>query len=174
MFVAAKNEVTKAIKIAKNTSIQSSITSATQSQKSLFRCVDEHFGKCKKTSLPSNIPETEIPDAFCKFFVDKVQCIQRSFENCNHDATDIWSDATLPSGQHLNSFKPATEDEVHELIIASKPKSCSLDIVPTFLIKEYVGELLSTITSIINCSLSSASIQTTLKTAIVTPILKNG
>ena len=47
-----------------------------------------------------------------------------------------------------------------------------LDIVPTFIIKEFASELVPIITSIIYCSLMASSIPPALKTAIVTPILK--
>ena len=54
----------------------------------------------------------------------------------------------------LSDLKPATEDEVHKIIMNSPSKSCSLDPIPTWLLKCCINELLPIITSVINLSLS--------------------
>ena len=138
----------------------------------MFQCIDELFGKTKKDIHPSNIPISELPDAFCKFFIDKIKRIQSEFASHGGEDTATWTDTTLPHEKHLSNFELATEDEIHKLMKESPAKSCSLDIVPTFIIKEFASELVPIITSIINCSLISSSIPAALKTAIVTPILK--
>ena len=74
--------------------------------------------------------------------------------------------------QPLSSFEITTEDEIRKLILASKSKSCSLDVIPTFLIKECMDELAPVITVLINSSLRASYVPPTLKSAIVTPVLK--
>ena len=51
-------------------------------------------------------------------------------------------------------------------------KTCSLDVVPTWLIIESADSLTPVITSIVNCSLESGEIPVDLKKAIVNLCLK--
>ena len=57
-------------------------------------------------------------------------------------------------------------------ILQSPTKACELDILPTNLVKECVDQLVPTITSIINVSLSSGKVPMLFKKAIVKPLLK--
>ena len=59
--IEARNRVTNTIKISKKNSIQNSIASSSQSQKALFRCIDELFGKTKKDIHPSNLFQSSHP-----------------------------------------------------------------------------------------------------------------
>jgi len=54
----------------------------------------------------------------------------------------------------------------------SASKSCRLDPIPTWLLKECLGTLLPVITRIVNLSLSSAEVSPNLKEAIVLPLIK--
>ena len=64
----------------------------------------------------------------------------------------------------LSIFVPATEDEVRRLVNNSPSKSCSLDPVPTWFLKEHLECLLPSITTGI--------VLTKMKVALVTPLLK--
>ena len=49
--------------------------------------------------------------------------------------------------QHLTYFRPATQDEIHVVIMNSPSKSCELDPLPTNLQKKVLECLLPFITS---------------------------
>ena len=51
-------------------------------------------------------------------------------------------------------------------------KSFSLDPFPTWLLKNSIDEVLPTLTHLINASLAESSMPSSLKDAIVTPLLK--
>ena len=53
-----------------------------------------------------------------------------------------------------STFRQFSEAEVRRLIMPSPMKSCTLDPVPTFLLKEFVGVLLPYVTNVVNASLS--------------------
>ncbi len=72
----------------------------------------------------------------------------------------------------LPTFKPATSDEVRSVIKKSSTKSCELDAIPTWLLKECIEELLPYITKIVNDSLSCGIFPTLYKEAIIRPHLK--
>ena len=72
----------------------------------------------------------------------------------------------------LDLFTPATETEVRTIIMKAPTKSCKLDPLPTWLLKNCLDELVPVITLIINHSMSSGCVPDNMKKAIVTPLLK--
>ena len=59
-----------------------------------------------------------------------------------------------------------------KLISKSPTKSCLLDPLPTFLIKECIDILLPSITKLVNCSLWEGLVPDGFKKAVVTPLIK--
>ena len=70
------------------------------------------------------------------------------------DAVVMSSDIKF-EGQPLTKLAPSTQDEVLDIIVKSPSKSCELDHLPTYLLKEVLKYLLPYITAIINKSLVS-------------------
>ncbi|KAI2642381.1 hypothetical protein H4Q32_025373 [Labeo rohita] len=62
--------------------------------------------------------------------------------------------------------------ELTVLIQKSKPSTCQLDPLPTYLVKSCLPSLLPIIASIIHSSLTTGIVPTSFKTAVITPILK--
>jgi len=72
----------------------------------------------------------------------------------------------------LNEFQPATTEEISKILTTSANKTCSLDAIPTWLIKNCVAEVTPAVTSIVNSSLQEAYVPPIFKHALVTPLLK--
>ena len=72
----------------------------------------------------------------------------------------------------FNTFQPVTEDEVRKCINESPTKSCLLDPIPTFLLRDCLDILLPSITKLVNYSLSDGSFPSAFKRAVVTPLIK--
>ena len=72
----------------------------------------------------------------------------------------------------LDHLVSATEEEVREIIQKSPNKSCELDPLPTWLLKECLDELLPLITDIVNASMTAGSVPKDFKSALVRPLLK--
>jgi len=72
----------------------------------------------------------------------------------------------------LSEFPVFSLDQIRKLITDSKSKSCSLDPIPTWLLKDCLDALLPIITEIVNLSLSSATVPEDYKKAIIIPLLK--
>ena len=72
---------------------------------------------------------------------------------------------TLPVNVTLAKFTPVTHDDVEKCIKGAATKSCVLDVLPTWLLKEnnYVGFHSCNCQYIINMSLSSGTFPTPLK-----------
>ena len=78
-----------------------------------------------------------------------------------------------PSSTNMDSFKPATQEEISKIIKGSSKASCKLDPLPTRLLSDhFLPELLPIITDIVNCSLSNGDFPSSLKIAMVKPLLK--
>ena len=74
------------------------------------------------------------------------------------------------SGTPLTTFMDATEIEIRNLIKLSAAKSCELDPLPTWLLKECMAECMPTITNIVNMSLRDSLLSKSLKTALIRPL----
>ena len=78
----------------------------------------------------------------------------------------------LPS-PGFNCFDPVNEHEVKLVILSASDATCSLDFIPTKLLKKCLHVLLPVITEIINLCISEATFPAQFKHAIVYPLLKN-
>ena len=162
-----KTKLTNTIKAAKKSHVQDKIKDAEQSQKALFQCMDDLLYKSKASALPTNVPSEELPDKFCNYFTEKVENIQTIFSTSEDECLASFDDELC-----LHDFKPATKEEIQKLILKSPTKSCTLDPIPTFLLKDCLDELLHIITAIINASLKTARVPKSFKKAVVTPLIK--
>jgi hypothetical protein len=81
--------------------------------------------------------------------------------------------STIPScDSSLTAFDPVTDDDVNRVIMESATKSCRLDPIPTWMLKESLDVLSPVITAIINKSLSTGIVPSSFKIAHITPLLK--
>ena len=85
----------------------------------------------------------------------------------------IYDDVTCTNvSLNLSEFRPVTEAEVSRIICNLPNKCCSLDVMPTWLLKQCLPYVLKPLTAIINLSLKSGEFPKALKMAIVSPIIK--
>ena len=72
----------------------------------------------------------------------------------------------------LNSFEPATETEIVILLKSSPVKSCELDPIPTWLLRDCPPDIIPVLTTIVIMSLRTGVVPSHLKRAHVRPIVK--
>ena len=137
--------------------------------KELFHNFNAILGKKNSTPIPSSLDSDDIPQAFFKYFTNKIMTIRNSFPPLN---STVAMDKTTYSGKLLQTFTPVTEQFVSEILQKTVPKSCDLVPIPTELLYENLDVLLPTATIIINTSLASGFVPPDFKTAIVKPLLK--
>ena len=75
-------------------------------------------------------------------------------------------------GSRLNQLAEISLEDTETLIQQSSDKSCGLDPAPTWLVKEFAGNLAPFICSLFNKSLSQGNFPQSFKVAEITPILK--
>lgn len=78
----------------------------------------------------------------------------------------------LTTGHSFSSFAAITSSDLSSIVSTMKSSTCSLDPLPTTLLKACLPTLSPLITAIVNSSLSSGHVPSSLKLASVTPILK--
>ena len=88
------------------------------------------------------------------------------------DITTLPDDKFPSSCEELSQLRPTTPDELMKIIMKSPSKSCSLDPLPTWMLKEHLPVILPKLTDLINISLENGVFPNTLGHAIVTPIIE--
>jgi len=78
---------------------------------------------------------------FSDFFIDKVEGIRSGIaRNKSHQQTDSVVPETPFSGEQFSNFSVASDMEIAKIICNSPNKSCELDPIPTWLMKDCLNE----------------------------------
>ena len=107
--------------------------------------------------------------SFLDFFKDKIARLSSSLTPNPTSSPHLPPSSSPPS---FNTFSPTSHDEVRRAILMSSNATCSLDTIPTFLLKSCLDSLITPITNIINLSFLEGSFPTSFKDALVYPLLK--
>src|SRR5258708_14702513 len=108
--------------------------------------------------------------SFSEYFLDKINKISSKFIPNIITSLVEPSPTILPPQLHL--FSAATSDEITCAISKSSDASCSLDPIPTKLLKSCLPALIMPITNIVNLSLSEGVFPDSYKNSIVKPLYK--
>ena len=140
------------------------IVSNGESSKKLWKCVNNIM--MRDSSNKSTPPVTITADSMSKYFTDKVNSVR--------DKTVGADEPTYTSltTQTMADFNSVTQDDVRKIILESPSKSSSLDPIPTFLLREYLDDLLPFIWSMCCASLDKGQLPKSQKAALITPIVK--
>jgi len=112
-------------------------------------------------------------DSFLDFLSTKITDIHHQLNSVTSAYNcPSWTSTLDPPLSILSTFQPASVEEITRLIIKSNNSSCSLDPIPTILVKTCLLSISPSIASIINSSLLTSTVPTSLKTTSVTSILK--
>jgi len=133
------------------------ITACAHDQKSIYKVAKHLLGDRRSTTLPHTGSPSELTEMFNSFFINKIQYIRRDLQTDQMHGIDQDID-TSSVNTPLERFTHSSEDEVKTLIMKSPSKSCSLDPMPTWLLKLCVSVLIPIITAIINISIDSCRV----------------
>ena len=164
---AERLTVNKLCAKAKADYYQGKISECAKDQKSLFKFADQLLCKDKDVSLPTHTNAEFLANSFAQFFTDKIAAIRESFPPPNIN-TDHPNEPTAT----MDSFQPIAMEKLKKLVLSGNSKCCSLDPIPTSLLKEHLDTLLPVIDQIVNKSISTGYFPSTLRIARVSPILK--
>ena len=114
------------------------IEASNNDHKSLFDITKKLLVNQQAATLPTHETNFELANRFIKFFNDKIDTLRTSFR------TDANSDAEMEplASVTLNNLISATSDEIRDVIASCPNKSCQLDPIPSWFMKQYVDPLL--------------------------------
>ena len=169
-------EVKKRIKEAKATYFIKQIEECDKDQRKLFKIVDKLLGRGKPTILPEYSVANVLAQTFNEFFISKISNIRTALTTMESSTDDLQcppvSSLLTPSSSKLHSFRAASISEISSIIKKSSKASCSLDPIPTSLLRNILPYLAPAITEIVNSVLLNGVFPSDLKSAIVQPLLK--
>ena len=103
---------------------------------------------------------------------DKIDRIRAAVDSVPVTNFDHNTDLEQATTNTLDYFKESSETEVGKIIKSSKSTTCSLDPLPTKIIKKTSSAHIPALTRLINTSFESGIVPVPLKKALVTPNLK--
>ena len=138
-------------------------------QRALFSIVNTLFDKNKSSNiLPQYEDPKDLANKFNNFYINKVQQLRCKIPPTNFNRDKYFSRF---SGRILDSFRPATVDELKEILKISGIKTSFHDILPASILKQVMDELLPHFCTLVNKSLETGSVEG-IKESIIVPLLK--
>jgi len=134
----------------------------------LFSTFEKMVNTKTQKLLPSAPSPKYLANAFAQYFIDKINVIHSNFD----ETSNIEDTLVEVADSNLTKFEQVSVEIMSELISPLLSKSCTLDPIPGKLLKMCGSQLFSTVTKIVNLSLSTAYIPPSLKLATVRPQLK--
>ena len=131
----------------------------------LHRIPEKHYPICGSTN--------ELCNKFADFFSEKILKIRNQLDALQTDASSNFQhfdNVNMDCG--LTEFPPTSIEELSRLVKKISTKSCSLDPVPATLLSYCIDDLLPIIQTVVNSSFESAVVPTSLKKAVLSPLLK--
>ena len=169
-FRTQKNLVTSMLSSGKVESISDSIIDAGSDQKALLKIEKRLLGQTKESVLPHHYCKQTLANSFSKFFIGKIEKIQSDILS---EIGEVELEQVKVCGSFgFDNFGILSETDIRNIIKKSATKSCSLDPIPTSIVKDCQNVLISPILNIVNTSLQSGVFPESMKQAIVFPLHK--
>ncbi|KAK3755485.1 hypothetical protein QZH41_001053 [Actinostola sp. cb2023] len=137
--------------------------------KKLFQVVNSLCKERRENPLPSHEDPRQLADDFGEFFIRKIEMIKNDIESIVVQPPSV--EPRLPAVK-LKKFALVSEQEIDSIITGSSNACCSLDPIPTWLLKSCSEELIPIITRMINLSLQDGVVPENWKVALIKPLLK--
>ena len=121
-------------------------------QKAIFKVVDSLLHHKGNVKLPSHACQKELAHRFNDFFIAKISKIRKDLDEIVPPSScEFYLTSEIASPMEF--FAPATEDKIYNLVLSSPLKSCTLDPIPTWMLKQHINIFVPVITKIVNMSL---------------------
>src|SRR3989442_7557361 len=169
-FKRQANVVSKLITTARRSYYHTLISLSSNQPKILWASLDSLLSRKTSPPLPTSSPSL-LATSFLNFFGDKIAKLRSTLDSFPASLTSSHLPSPSPPPS-LSTFSPATIDEVRTAMLSSSDATCSLDLIPTRLLKSCLDSLLLPITTLINLSISESIFPNEFKSAIVTPLHK--
>ena len=143
--------------------------------KSLYKKLNRLLGKSNSV-LPNSENMDKLAEEFKEFFSNKVETIRESIIEEASLNTDDYPTDDISSTEKvippLDSFQIPSLEDIVTLVKDLPNKFCSLDPIPTFLLKACIDDIAPILWYIVSESLKNAEDPSDFKKAIIKPTLK--
>ena len=138
----------------------------------LQRKLNRLLGK-SEVVLPETGCDRQLAEDFADFFTGKVEKIRNSVTTEGHAYEDVEPLEDFARTCTFEEFREVSCEEIERIVKDMADKTCDLDLIPTWMIKECIGVFAPLFTRVINSSLRKAVVPETFQQAIVFPTIKN-
>ena len=150
-----------------------SVDNAVKLYMDVLECLLDKHAPVISDKLPNGESDEVVAYDFKNFFDQKVKTIYSDIRN---ESVGIESNAVYTecyeTPTKLTDFTPVSVLELTEIIKEMSNKSSALDILPMWLFKNCLPELIGIVHYIVNESLATGCFPSSLKTAMIRPSLK--
>ena len=170
MYQEQSASVVHRIKCSKSLYYQDKLASA--DVKETYKLINGLICPNTGDTLPPSTSDEALATRFVQFFQDKVNRIRSELDvACPTELLQVAPPTPPPS---LSKFEVQTQEDIAKIVSKCATKSCSLDNIPTSLLKNdsVFHTVLPILTTMVNKSLSSGQFPDSLKQAQVVPLLK--
>ena len=170
MYIEQKQQVQDLMSVAKKEYYNGKVEECKGDQAKLFKITESLLHLKGKNILPNHASLLDLANDFNNFFKNKITKIRVELDQMT---TKYEPQAITFTGTPLSHLTPSTETEISKLIKSSSSASCSLDPIPTNLLRtEFLDTLCPVITKIVNKSLPTGVFPSAFIHALVKPLLK--
>ena len=129
----------------------------------MYNVVKELLNK-DSSPVPDTDNTIDLANSFGEFFIGKVNKIRDEVDKCTTSDNVQMFDVScnVSADISFDQFANVSDDELLQVIAKCPNKSCVLDVLPTWLLKQHVGVLLPTLVRIVNMSVSTGFFPTDL------------
>ena len=175
-----KNKYNWEQKVQRSKFYKDTINNNKKDIKNMYKVINQLAGNTEDKMLPKGESDRETANKFAAAFTDKITGIRRGIDEerlkkkedqkCTTSST---TDETTNATVNLSEFRMITYEEFQKVIASMNSKHCSLDPLPTSILKSCLDELGPLMLCIIKKSLEEGKFPKALKHSIVTPIIKD-
>ncbi|KAJ8039461.1 hypothetical protein HOLleu_17189 [Holothuria leucospilota] len=166
IFRSLRNKYKNHVESSKRAFIRQEFESCGNDTRQLFDTVAKITGTKNSNPLPEGVSDEQLAEDFSKYFYNKVDVLRKDLD---HYPLFIPPEVEVPA---FGSFSNVDVSTVSSLIQNAKPTTCTLDPLPSSLVKTHCDIFPPVFCKIINTSLSTGEFHSDWKQAIVKPLLK--
>ena len=167
----ARRVVNDLLHASKQAHYHAKIKDNSHNQTFLFSTINKLLQKSTNRLYPSSTDDGTLANAFADFYAEKISKIRTAILETKSNLSVNFL-APVPCSARFSSFNEVDCSAVHRLLSSLSKKSCSLDPVPACVLMDAAILHCLFFTEIINLSLTHGVMPDSLKTAILSPLLK--
>eukprot|EP00116_Pleurobrachia_bachei_P019420 sb/3479682/ len=171
-YNAMKKTFGKVDKEARINYVKADLEESKGDSNGLQRKLNRLLGK-SEVVLPETGCDRKLAEDFADFFTEKVEKIRNSVTAQERAYEDVESRADPARSCAFEEFREVSCEEMKRIVKDMADKTCDLDLIPTWMIKECIEVFAPLFTRVINSSLRKAVVPESFQQAFVFPTIKN-